>query len=233
MKLAAVSGIALGMSRLTPAQAATFSEHDALAARGIRRPATGRIDGFCAGAPWGAVAAHVGVGRPLLPSSAIWSNHPEKCLAVLDAWAGANPAALEGMMTALVEAARFCGAPGNAGEVADILAQDRYLAIDADAIRDVLPTFFAGAANFPWKSHAHWFLNEMTRWGLLPLEADRLSASELYRPDLFRAVAAKAGISVPVHDAKVEGAHSVPWALEGVPESIPMGPDSFCDRRQF
>jgi CO/xanthine dehydrogenase Mo-binding subunit len=46
MKLAAVSGIALGMSRLVPAQAATFSERDTLAARAIRRPATGRIDGI-------------------------------------------------------------------------------------------------------------------------------------------------------------------------------------------
>jgi CO/xanthine dehydrogenase Mo-binding subunit len=46
MKLAAVSGIALGMSRLVPAQAATFSERDTLAARGIRRPTTGRIDGI-------------------------------------------------------------------------------------------------------------------------------------------------------------------------------------------
>jgi CO/xanthine dehydrogenase Mo-binding subunit len=46
MKLAAVSGIALGMSRLMPARAATFSEHEALAARSIRRPAAGRIDGI-------------------------------------------------------------------------------------------------------------------------------------------------------------------------------------------
>jgi CO/xanthine dehydrogenase Mo-binding subunit len=46
MKLAAVSGIALGMSRLNPAVAATFSEHDAVVARGIGRPRLGRVDGI-------------------------------------------------------------------------------------------------------------------------------------------------------------------------------------------
>ncbi|HTJ63081.1 MAG TPA: CmpA/NrtA family ABC transporter substrate-binding protein [Alphaproteobacteria bacterium] len=195
--------------------------------------ATGRIDGFCAGAPWGAVAAHAGVGRPLLPSTAIWSNHPEKCLAVSKAWADANPTALAGMMTALLEAARFCDAQGNAEEVAGILAQDRYLALDPAVIRDVLPTFFAGAANFPWKSHAGWFLQEMARWGLLPTEADRGAALGIYRPDLLRAVAEPAGISMPIGDTKQEGAHAGHWTVKAAQAPIQMGGDRFCDGAVF
>ncbi len=46
MKLAAVGGIALSISRLSPAGAATFSERDTLAAHGIRHPVAGRIDGI-------------------------------------------------------------------------------------------------------------------------------------------------------------------------------------------
>jgi NitT/TauT family transport system ATP-binding protein/nitrate/nitrite transport system substrate-binding protein len=191
--------------------------------------AAGRIDGFCAGAPWGAVAARAGVGRTLLPSSAVWSNHPEKCLAVSEDWANANPAALEAMMTALLEAAQYCDAPRNAGEVAEILARDRYLAIDVAAIHDVPPTFFARAANFPWKSHANWFLQQMARWDLLPLDSGTFPIERIYRPDIYRAVAAQAGLTTPIVDAKPEGAHDRPWTLEGTLAPIEMGPDRFCD----
>ncbi|HEX4195095.1 MAG TPA: CmpA/NrtA family ABC transporter substrate-binding protein, partial [Stellaceae bacterium] len=41
----------------------------------------GLIDGFCAGAPWGEVAARAEVGATIVSSSQIWRNHPEKCLA--------------------------------------------------------------------------------------------------------------------------------------------------------
>ena len=53
--------------------------------------ANGQIAGFCAGAPWGMAAELAGVGNVLLGTSDIWPFHPEKCLAVRDDWAVANP----------------------------------------------------------------------------------------------------------------------------------------------
>ena len=52
--------------------------------------AAGRIDGFCAGAPWGAVADAAGAGRSVAVTSAVWPNHPEKCLALHAGWAAAQ-----------------------------------------------------------------------------------------------------------------------------------------------
>jgi NitT/TauT family transport system ATP-binding protein/nitrate/nitrite transport system substrate-binding protein len=184
----------------------------------------GHIDGFCAGAPWSSVAASSGVGRTVVTSSQIWRDHPEKCIAVPRAWANVNPAQLDALIDALIEAARFCDDPANADDIARILADRRYLALDPEAIRESLPTlapatsgnvdrsvFFSHAANVPWPSHAAWFLGQMARWGHLPPEIDRERAASIYRPDLFRAAALRAGTPAPAEDAR------------------PEGPDVFCD----
>jgi len=180
----------------------------------------GHIDGFCAGAPWGSIAAAAGVGRTVVTSSQIWRDHPEKCIAVPRSWALANPRRLDAMIDALIEAAQYCDDPANAGTIARILADRRYLALDPAAIRESLPAdgpvgagnvdrsiFFAHAANLPWRSHAAWFLEQMARWGHLPPEIDRHRAASIYRPDLFRAAALRAGIAVPDQDTKAEDAN--------------------------
>jgi NitT/TauT family transport system ATP-binding protein/nitrate/nitrite transport system substrate-binding protein len=206
--------------------------------------ADGQIDGFCAGAPWGELAARRGTGRTIVASSEIWRNHPEKCFAVRRDWAEANPARLDGIMDALLQAARVCDTPANADAVAALLGRGNYLALDPAILRASLAggdgvdvdrsIFFAGAANFPWRSHAAWFLAEMTRWGYLARDLDRDPLVDaVYRPDLFRAAAERAGLPAPRHDGKDEGAHAAPWMAEGVPDDIAMPPDSFCDGRVF
>ncbi len=182
----------------------------------------GHIDGFCAGAPWGAIAASEGVGRTVVISSQIWRNHPEKCIVAPRSWALANPLPLDAMIDALLEAARFCDSPANAETIARLLADD--LALDPRAIGQSLPAagpdasgmiersvFFRHAANFPWRSHAAWFLAQMARWGHLPPEIEKARAASIYRPDLFRAAAARTGVSAPLQDSR------------------PEEPDSFCD----
>jgi ABC-type nitrate/sulfonate/bicarbonate transport system substrate-binding protein len=203
----------------------------------VRAMRDGHIDGFCAGAPWGAVAAQSGVGRSVVTTSGIWRNHPEKCLGVRRDWADANPALLDGLLTAVLGAAQFCDDSANAAAVAAILAQDGYLALDPAFIRTSLPAadgdparsvFFANAANYPWRSHAAWLVRELARWGNLPSEFEAM-ATAIYRPDLFRAAVAKIGLPVPAIDSKVEGAHDAPWLLDG----IAMGADLFCDAKLF
>jgi NitT/TauT family transport system ATP-binding protein/nitrate/nitrite transport system substrate-binding protein len=203
----------------------------------------GQIDGFCAGAPWGAVATRLGVGATIVTSSDIWHNHPEKCLAIRADWAAANPALVDGLLEASLRGAQFCDSPDNADDIAAMLARDDYLAVDRAFIRTSLPNddgsqkgsvFFASAANFPWRSHAAWILAGMAKWGYLGQTIDRVAlARQVYRPDLFRDAALRVGLSVPTQDSKIEGAHGAPWLLDGEPTAIAMGFDSFCDGALF
>jgi len=68
---------------------------------------------------------------------------------------------------------------------------------------------------------------------LLPPEVDKAAAASIYRPDLFRSVAERAGVSVPLADAKVEGGHTAPWTTDGYPVPIEMAPDLLCDGAVF
>ncbi|MBV8534707.1 MAG: ABC transporter substrate-binding protein [Alphaproteobacteria bacterium] len=206
------------------------------------------IDGFCAGAPWGKVAESCDVGSAILRTSQIWHNHPEKCLAVSSRWADDNPAMMEALLDAMIEAARFCDSPDHADEVAALLSRDDYLCMSAGLIRASLPAkasasppradvdrsiFFANAANFPWRSHAMWFADQMARWGYVPTRAAGRTATAIYRPDMFRAAARRCGASAPVMDSKSEGAHGTAWSADGSPEPLTMQPDTFCDGRVF
>lgn len=209
----------------------------------VRAMQEGHLDGFCAGPPWVDVAARLGITRTLVTSWDIWHNHPEKCLAVRRDWAAANPATLEDLLAATLQSARFCDNPANAEEIAATLSQDHYLAIPRASIRESLPTdepgakrsvFFANAANYPWRSHAAWFLSGMAKWGFLGQGVDRTAlAASVYRPDLYRAAAARIGLPAPRQGSKIEGAHDGPWLLEADPKGIPMEADVFCDGRLF
>jgi NitT/TauT family transport system ATP-binding protein/nitrate/nitrite transport system substrate-binding protein len=123
------------------------------------------------------------------------------------------------------------------------LSRQKYLGVDSHAILSSLPggaiapdnqsCFWRGAATFPWRSHALWFLRQMARWDLIGnVDAEALAA-RVYRCDLYRAAVAPLGISVPLTDCKNEGAHNTPWQLEAAPKSIAMGPDRFCDGAVF
>ncbi|MGB8363848.1 MAG: CmpA/NrtA family ABC transporter substrate-binding protein [Rhizomicrobium sp.] len=162
------------------------------------------IDGFCAGAPWGSVAVANGAGRTILVSSEIWRNHPEKCLAV-GRIAEQRPQLLAPLLGALLESARYCDEPKNAAEIAAILGQPQYLNVDPVFVQASLPCapqdtpvsdgdvdrsiFSAHAANIPFRSHAVWFLSQMTRWNYLPRTADAAALAEtVYRPELLQSL---------------------------------------------
>ena len=212
-------------------------------ARAVEALQSGQIAGFCAGAPWGEIAARAGAGATVATSDHIWRNAPEKAFAVRARWAEENPDALKGAIRALVRAAQFCDAPENASYTGALLSRQKYLNVDSHAILSSLPggaitqdnlsRFWRNAATFPWRSHALWFLRQMARWDLIgTVDADVLAA-RVYRPDLYRAAVAPLGISVPLADAKPEGAHGASWQLEATPNPIPMGPDRFCDGAVF
>jgi len=208
-------------------------------ARAVEALQSGQIAGFCAGAPWGEIAARAGAGATVATSDDIWRAAPEKAFAVRARWADENPDALKGAVRALVRAAQFCDAPENASYTGALLSRQKYLHVDSHAILSSLPggaiapdnqsRFWRGAAMFPWCSHALWFLKQMARWDLIGGSDHEALAARVYRSDLYRASVASLGVSLPKTDSKSEGTHSANWELDASPNPIAMGPDSFCD----
>ena len=210
-------------------------------ARMVEALRSGRIVGFCAGAPWGDVADRACIGRSVLASSALWRNHPEKVFAIGQRFAEAEPVRLVGLLRGLLRAARHCDDPANAAAVATLVADHRYLDVEPAAVRSSLPgagtanesVFFRSAATFPWRSHARWFLDEMVRWGYLPNGLDLArAAAAIYRPDIY-AAALESATAVPDQDLKIEGGHADSWCMAAKPAAIEMGADLFCDGKTF
>lgn len=202
-----------------------------------------RIVGFCAGAPWGRLAAEAGLARPVLPCSAIWQHHPEKCFAVSACFADKNPQALEALLGALLAAAQYCEGPANTSAVAAQVAETLSLPIEAviASLPGAAPEpgvdrshFFAQATNFPWRSHGYWFLIQMARWGWLEQGTDLVNVTtRVYRPEFYAKAAGAAGLPVPLAEWKAEGAHETAWSLAAAPTPIAMGSDCFCDGKIF
>lgn len=89
-------------------------------------------------------------------------------------------------------------------------------------------------ANYPWRSHALWFLTQMARWGQLrePVDLAKV-AHQVYRPELFRQAAVGLGLTPPTQESKHEGIHSSGWTLTGESGDLSMGPDLFFDGMTF
>jgi NitT/TauT family transport system ATP-binding protein/nitrate/nitrite transport system substrate-binding protein len=156
--------------------------------------ANGRLDGFCAGAPWGGLAVEMGAGHILLGTSSIWPHHPEKCLAVGQAWVEAHPEGLVLLLRALLRAQTLCDDPAEAPDIAAMLARSDTLCLPEGPSRAALPggdamehiRFQEGARWFPERAHALWFLHQMQRWGWISAEANVAEvALRVYRPDLL------------------------------------------------
>ena len=155
----------------------------------------GRIEGFCAGAPWGDVAQDAGEGRVLLGSSAIWPSHPEKCLALAEPWAVANPNSARLLARALLQARVLCDTPSEVPGIAALLASpDRGLSLPEGPTRAALAagsvaepvSFHPGSAAYPSAAHAMWFLRQMGRWGWIDARVDLDAvARRVYRPEFL------------------------------------------------
>lgn len=208
----------------------------------------GQIDGCCVGEPWNQVAVREGLGRVLVTKYELWNNSPEKVLGVSEEWALQNPYTHQALLMALIEAAQWVDRPENRIEVVELIAQPRFVNAPRDIVRTsmlgtfqyartefprALPdfnVFHRYSANFPWRSHALWFLTQMIRWGQVDRAIDmRAVAEQVYRPDLYRSAAEALGIVAPRSDYKDEGRHATDWEMDG----IVLGPDLFFDGRAF
>ncbi|NJD08068.1 MAG: ABC transporter substrate-binding protein [Methylococcaceae bacterium] len=213
---------------------------------------SGDIDGYCVGEPWNEQAVAADVGRSLIADYDIWNNHPEKVFGVTREWAEAHPNTHQAVLMALLEAAAWIDRPENREEVVAILAQERYIAAPPEVVRmsmsgsfrhgiDAEPlampdfnVFHRYAANFPWQSHAVWFITQMYRWGQIDEAVNiRKLAEQVYRPDIYRDAARELGLAVPMEAYKTEGLHDGPRLLDQATKPVQLGPDCFCDGRVF
>jgi nitrate/nitrite transport system substrate-binding protein len=176
----------------------------------------GIIDGYCVGEPWNQQAQSQGIGRIALTGLDIWKGMPEKVLGVTEAFAAKHPHTVKALIKALIEACQWLDEPGNRAEAARLLSSPRYLNTPAEVLDRTLErpdfhVFHRGHANFPWRSHADWFLRQMVQWGQAAPDIDiTATADRVYRTDLYRAAAAEMGVACPAADRLPPGGHGEP-----------------------
>ncbi|OYX51776.1 MAG: hypothetical protein B7Y90_00165 [Alphaproteobacteria bacterium 32-64-14] len=193
---------------------------------------SGEIDGFCVGAPWGALCEAESGAKVALHAADFWPGGPDKVLGVSGAWADREPEQMLALMRAVVRGAQWADNATHARDLAALLAQPEWLNASETLIAQRLAPesaqslrFAKHASLYPWRSHAAWIVSQMIRWGQAPADIDMGAAIACYRPDLFRHAAADSGLNAPVADGKVEGAHDTAWSLEGLNGSIEMTAD--------
>jgi two-component system, oxyanion-binding sensor len=213
--------------------------------------ASGEIDAFCVGEPWGSVAVEIGAGALLLPCAAIWASAPEKVLAARVGWAEETPVIAGQLLRAIWRAGRWLGANENQMIASELLAAPGRLAVSPELIERALTgrmiisaageerqttrliEFFAGAATFPWRSQAAWIGAAMARrLGLDPVAAARTAAS-VFRSDLYRLHLRGTGADLPGASEKVEGALSASTAVASERGQLILPTDRFFDARIF
>jgi ABC-type nitrate/sulfonate/bicarbonate transport system substrate-binding protein len=169
----------------------------------------GRIDGFCAGEPWGSHAVASGAGALALSTADIWPDHPEKLLAFAEGAAEAEPEAALALTAAVIEAARWLDEPANGAEAARLLQARLFPDLDPALLADAFAGRVAGtpltaplrfrAATRPDPAAAGWWLGAMRRWGHLPPGgADLGAALAPWRNRLWAEAAARLSEPPPI-----------------------------------
>jgi len=212
---------------------------------------SGGIDGYCVGEPWNTVGVKNAGAHIATVKAAIWRSSPDKVIGMRAHWAEANSEIVAGLIRAVHHAAVWCGESASHREIAAIMAAPHYLGLPAELILPALsgefdigggvvarvPDHFvpyAGAANFPWTSHAAWFYSQMVRWGEVEHTADRARAAAMtFRPDVYRAALAPLGVPMPLADSKVEGLLTAPTEVPSTSGTLVIGPDGFFDGVPF
>jgi len=207
----------------------------------------GEIAGLCVGEPWATLATHNEAGVLVASGPQLWANKSEKVLAVSEDWGERHPDQHLALITALLEAGLWLDASAeNRRQAARWLSEPEWIGQPVEALLPGLSLdpedtdvpwlrFSSHSAQYPWRSHAAFYLAQMLRWGHIDRAVDvRLTADRSYRPALYRHAATSLGLSSPTIDYLPEGLHAAPWVLAPArPEPITMGPDRFFDGSTF
>lgn len=179
----------------------------------VRNLAGGRLDGFCAGEPWNAVAQREGSGFTAITSDALWANHPEKVCAFRADFAARHPRTVKAVLRALHAAGRWCDDPANAAELSVLLAAPQHLNCAVETVQSRLkpgfdlgdgrqagggavPVFSGDSLNRPRIDECLWFLSQYRRWGFISGTPEyRAIADSVLRPDLYREALSELGLA--------------------------------------
>ena len=169
---------------------------------------TGQVDGFCVGEPWNSLAVEAGLGVIAALASEIWPDPPEKVLGMRAEYALRFPHQVAALVRCVVHASEWAARPENREELAQLLAEPRYVGAPVGVLRGALEGtlrlarghvhvdrdgfFRLGAdATVPEIAHARRFYDCMQRWRQIP-ESGGLESRALasFRPDLRQAALA-------------------------------------------
>ncbi|MGO4666066.1 CmpA/NrtA family ABC transporter substrate-binding protein [Bosea sp. 2RAB26] len=161
---------------------------------------SGRVDGFCAGAPWNTLAVAADVGTILHCGVDLQADCPEKALAWRADDVERRGEAVSRLNAALVDASRWASAAANWPRLAELLAVPERLGMPADLIEATLRGEIAQGGGRPVRrvasyirfdetalrpqpAHADWLLAAMARAGQLVLEPGMSErARAVFRP---------------------------------------------------
>ncbi|MCD1598264.1 CmpA/NrtA family ABC transporter substrate-binding protein [Rheinheimera aquimaris] len=177
---------------------------------------SGAIDGFCVGEPWSSLAQLSGHGRIVTSCDQLWHNWQEKVFAVTTEFANSKPQCHLALLTALLQACHWLhDVQSNSDKTVQLwhwLAQPQYLALADSGLTSsrlfnpVIPQAFFGAAlNMPWRSQGAFMLQQMRQLQQWQGPLNHPLLQQVYRPDLYRQVAANLGFSTPATDSRLEG----------------------------
>ncbi len=149
--------------------------------------ASGQIDGFIAGAPWPLVAARQSCDTFVVDVDSSLSPVPEKAFAVQSSSMRDQPAELEKVVTVLDQAARWCAAPENRQDLARLLAQTHYLAMEAGLVEQSLVrmNFHGISINRPDPVLARWYATHMLSCGQLRADATLARLTQPFDPAIY------------------------------------------------
>ncbi|KTG16197.1 MULTISPECIES: CmpA/NrtA family ABC transporter substrate-binding protein [unclassified Guyparkeria] len=174
-------------------------------------PATleaGTISGYCVGEPWNQQAVFKDIGVPVITDYEIWKNNPEKVFGITREFAEKYPNTTVRLVKALIRAAKWLDADGNANrpEAVEILSRPNYVGADEEVIANSMTgtfeyekgderpvpdfnVFFRYNATYPYYSDAIWYLTQMRRWGQIAEHKSddwyMQTAKQVYRPDIY------------------------------------------------
>lgn len=157
--------------------------------RMVEQLAGGRIDGFCVGAPWNAVAMAAGAGEMLVATSTLLPGAPDKVLGLSEDWVSRDQTPLRALLRALSRAGVWADDPENHEALANLLSRPDAVGAPAGAIARALSdeiVFQRDGASLPSQADARWILSQMQHWGQLDPNADQAAlAARVYRQDLL------------------------------------------------
>jgi two-component system, oxyanion-binding sensor len=213
--------------------------------------ASGEIDAFCVGEPYGSLAVEQGVAHLILHTSAIWAAAPEKVLAMRRGWTACHPERAAALVRAVWRAAAWMANPQHRLAAAELLARPDYLDVAPEIVdrslsgrlvvsprgdERIVPhciRFFGGAATFPWRSQAVWIADALARRTGADRKALRAVARATFRSDLYRQVLGPAGADLPGASEKLEGALHHATAVASTLGGLQLAPDRFFDGGVF